>query len=354
MGAFVQWEIKDSLFASIFVLYSASWIAYALKGEQRMLAVVLIGAVGVGLLWNNGFFIILLSLLWLLCFTPSSRRAWISFPIIACIICIPLLNLALVVGANAVPGSLRELLSVPLQQTARYVLCYDSEMPNEDRAAIDAVVPYEGLDRYNPNNADLIKNQYREDAGALPGYIGAWLRGGLQHPGVYVEATVLNTYGYWYLESTPSYPLIFAEYSQDPPDRYLGREGVQSITHQYDWSYLFPVETRAAALRAIALLRSIPLVSLFCQPAIYTWLLIFCFGFLAYAGRAKWMLAFMGCAVLLLTAVAGPVNGYFRYVLGMAACTPLMLWAAFYLGCWEKGPRMKSAAMRKLEENALG
>ena len=60
-------------------------------------------------------------------------------------------------------GSVREQLSVPFQQTARYVKEHEKEISEEEKEKIDKVLGYDTLkERYNPNLADPVKNQYNK------------------------------------------------------------------------------------------------------------------------------------------------------------------------------------------------
>lgn len=63
------------------------------------------------------------------------------------------------------PGSKREMLSVPFQQTARYINCYPDEVTQEEKNAIDKVLDYEHIaDNYNPEASDQVKNTFNENA----------------------------------------------------------------------------------------------------------------------------------------------------------------------------------------------
>jgi hypothetical protein len=98
------------------------------------------------------------------------------------------------------PGSIKEMLSIPFQQTARYARDYDEEVTEVEKEAINRVIDYDYLAKlYNPNLSDPIKDMYhgsgQED---LKAYFQVWWHQFLRHPDVYVQATMNNVYGLFY------------------------------------------------------------------------------------------------------------------------------------------------------------
>lgn len=62
-------------------------------------------------------------------------------------------------------GSVRESLSVPFQQTARYVRDYGDEVTEEVKEAIDSILRYDLLaSKYNPNLSDPVKKLFNENS----------------------------------------------------------------------------------------------------------------------------------------------------------------------------------------------
>ena len=94
-------------------------------------------------------------------------------------------------------GSIREALSFPFQQTARYVKKYSEEVTKEEKKAINAVLSYNDLaERYDPRISDPVKVTYKETASTkdLGNYFKAWFQQGLKHPIAYIEATMNQNY----------------------------------------------------------------------------------------------------------------------------------------------------------------
>lgn len=62
------------------------------------------------------------------------------------------------------PGGIQEMLSVPFQQTARFVKYYGDELSEEDKEAINHILDYNQLaEKYNPDKSDPVKDTIRKE-----------------------------------------------------------------------------------------------------------------------------------------------------------------------------------------------
>ena len=153
---------------------------------------------GMLLFRNNGLGIVLpVALLMLLGVRGEGRRAVLGT--IARTLAPVLLGMLLLTGINAAydvqPGSAGEALSLPFQQTARFVQKHHDEIPQEEREIIDAVLDADALaSLYNPYISDPVKATYRTDAGgkALLAYFGVWAKQLLRDPLCYAQATLIQ------------------------------------------------------------------------------------------------------------------------------------------------------------------
>lgn len=106
---------------------------------------------------------------------------------------------------DAQPGSRGEMLSVPFQQTARYLQLSGAEISGEERAAIQAVLGDVGelAAKYDPSTADPVKACFRREAsaGEIVDYIKVWAKGLIKHPVVYAEGFLVHVYG-WFSPET--------------------------------------------------------------------------------------------------------------------------------------------------------
>lgn len=178
--------------------------------------------VGVILLRNNGIYVILLSGVVLTVFflkqygwrTAGGRFLGILGGSVAVGLLLTVL-LARCCGAEA--GSKGEMLSLPFQQTARYLQYYGEEITPEEKEAIEAVLgdTRELALQYNPSSADYVKACFRKEAstGELLAYLKQWGYGLTKHPGVYVEAFLVHVYG-WFSPEISNSLRYEADYDQ--------------------------------------------------------------------------------------------------------------------------------------------
>lgn len=309
--------VKDVIFGCLIIIYIISFYNMInLKGKLKikdmvmeMLLIILII-----LFRNNGFHIVLLSLLFLLFL---GRQNIFKYIIIICI------TITLYYSYNNVilphfkitNGSIREVLSVPFQQTARYVKEYKKEVTSDEKKAIDKLLNYDTIaSRYNPALADPVKNEfnryYTDDD--LKNYFKVWFTQLKKHPLVYVEATIANTYGYIYPVETNWYVHIKGK----------------KIINNYGFDYHFNENLRP--LRMVlggfaTVFPYIPFIGLLINIGFNTWILLFMLSYLFYRKKYKDIIFLIPSFLILLVCFVSPANTYFRYALPNVFALPLML-----------------------------
>ena len=218
------------------------------------------------------------------------------------------------------PGSVREKYSIPFQQTARYVKYYDNEISDEDKEIIDKVLGYDTLaKRYNPVKSDPVKNEFNKYATSedLSNYFKVWFKYLFKRPNVYIEATLHNTYGYFYPNASNWY--IYTAYDERLKDsgidyHFNDFEGSRAVLTGYGESFMY-----------------YPVVGWICNIAINVWIFMMIVNFLIHKKLYKYLIFLMPNLSLILTCFASPVNTYFRYTIGFVFATPIMLCIYFHL-----------------------
>ena len=154
------------------------------------------------------------------------------------------------------------MLSIPFQQTARYVRDLEDDVTPEEKAAINAILPYEELgELYNPELSDPIKNRMKSvTVDEFKHYLNAWLAMGLRHPGVYIQATLNNTYSYFYPFRNSRVMAAYQNYIKGEP-----------VNPGLDIYYVNHA-ARDAVIEYAELWRVLPALLLLSNPAFYTWL----------------------------------------------------------------------------------
>ena len=116
------------------------------------------------------------------------------------LLCFAVCSTGLRMATHAHSGSPREMLSVPLQQMARTRVMEEQQIEPALRQELEKYIPSEWVfAAYDPHLADPVKNRavIHDDP---VGLIKTWVRLGIQHPAVYIDAFLDNGVGYWYLE----------------------------------------------------------------------------------------------------------------------------------------------------------
>lgn len=155
---------------------------------------------------NNGLYVVLLSGICVFFYLFKkydlrSRICCLLYTFAGSILAAELMLAILTQVLGADPGSMGEMMSLPFQQTARYLQFYREEISPEEREAIEAVLGdvNDIAAHYDPDSADLVKASYNRNASLadLAAYMGAWFRGLCKHPASYAEAFLAHVYGWF-------------------------------------------------------------------------------------------------------------------------------------------------------------
>ena len=211
-------------------------------------------------------------------------------------------------------GSIREVLSVPFQQTARYVKEHKKEVTKKEKFIIDKLLNYDTIDtRYNPKLADPVKNEFNKDYTDkdLKNYFDVWFTEFKKHPITYVEATIENTYGYFYPIETNWYVHV------------KGKKIVNNYGFDYHFNMLKPIRT---ILKGFAItFPYIPFIGLIINIGFNSWILLFMLSYMIYKRKYKDIIYLIPSFILLLVCFVSPANTYFRYALPNIFAMPVML-----------------------------
>ena len=211
-------------------------------------------------------------------------------------------------------GSIRETLSIPFQQTARYVKYYDKDLSKNDIKVIDKVLEYETLaKRYNPTISDPVKNEFNKytTKKELLAYLKVWFKCFFKHPLVYIEATLNNIYGYFSPQSTNWY--IYYKYDTRITEDKL-------VNYHYN---------NLSSLRLILSSFAqgfpyIPLIGLISNIGFNTWLLLGLTTYSIFKKKKEYLIVLSPLLISLLICVASPVNTYFRYAMPFIFIMPFI------------------------------
>lgn len=98
----------------------------------------------------------------------------------------------------------------------------------------------------------------------------------------------------------------------------------ENSIYEFDVWYIGSAEVREAVEGVLADSLDLPVISAVYSPALYVLALLVVAAYALSRKDALTLVVVLPCFVLLLTVLAGPLNGHLRYVLPLAAALPLL------------------------------
>lgn len=311
---------KDSLY-DIGVLWFTIYIMKILDTKDNMRKrdwfYFAVSIALVDLTRNNGIYLLVVSIFVLLIRTKrENKRGVILVTILTLLVCSLSTNIAMKM-LDVGKGSIREALSIPFQQTARYVNTY--ELTEEEYQTLSQYADVEQLkNAYNAEFADYVKWSFQEEWSTddLKGYIGIWWKMFLKHPITYIEATMANTYGYVY---------PFQEYLLTDLTNYT-IFGEDTFLADYKIHQLEVFKTiRDVIIHFGYFIRRVPVIGIFYCVGIYTWITLFLVAVTILNRNRKNIAVLMPAIMTILVCFASPVNSYRRYMEPVLLCLPFAM-----------------------------
>ncbi len=320
---------KDVLFGGFFALTLALAfeLAAGARGRGLYAGMAVSGTLAL-LLRNNAVYAaaVWLALLLLLWICGKQRHTHRDMSVLMACVAVAV---ALALGANALlaaathaqKGDSREMLSWPIQQLARARLMDEDRLADEEKQAIDELMPGEAWRQYDPTVSDPVKfafdtQRLMEEPGR---YLRVWLSVGRKCAGTYLDATLALTYPFFY------------PYSEYRVSGYYLQMGIstEQIEQWCDFEWITPqsllprvrdsLSWRFGAKGAM----QIPVVGWFFNTGAIVWVMLALVLREAYFGR--WRRFTVGLLPVLLwgTYLLGPVMAG-RYIYPFVCALPVL------------------------------
>ena len=196
-------------------------------------------------------------------------------------------------ATHAHSGSPREMLSVPLQQMARTRVKEEQRIDPALRKELEKYIPAEWVfAAYDPHLADPVKNRavIHDDPAGL---IETWVKLGMRHLDVYVDAFLDNCVGCWYQEDL-SHAQIYGIGTESgfgylSTDNRTMPAGCEIIPH----SYLPGLRSLLEKIVSDNQYQRIPVLRIIFAPAFYWWMLCMYMAVAVY--RRKYIMLLPVC-----------------------------------------------------------
>ena len=316
---FSQYYEKSLLYAELASLMTIMLIPVVKRRSLSCPTALLLSAVCIvmSLLRNNGIYAAVPTLLIIVIYMRGGDRRHALMSLALTLICMFCVTSVLYGSLGIRKGSIKEMLSLPFQQTARYVKYYDDEVTAQEKEAIDNVLDYDVIrKRYKPEISDPVKNTYRGDNTKLPEYFKTWMRMFVKHPSCYVKATLCGIYGYL-APVTPELPSIITGYKGLGIEDKAYKYGIQ-IKDEKSESVQFLYRVREKCLH-------MPMANCILMPGLYTWVVILCALTLMWKKKWTGLIVLVPSMVNILVCMASPLANSIRYALPVMMLAPVLI-----------------------------
>ena len=329
---FTLCSAKDTLFTVSLLMFVLSLLDMGSNAElffasKKMMIGFVLSALSMLLFRKNGIYAFAVMAPILLVYHKKHLKK-VLFMLAAVFLSYFLINIGLTASLHAESGENQEILTVPIQQLARTYKFNREVFSSEDIIALHEILPEEALVLYNPKLSDPVKVRFQNDAYAADKlrYLSLWIRIGLKKPLSYINAWLVNSYGFWYPDT------VIDVYS-----------GNTVFTFTYGDSSYFGYEVEQPgfrdskipwldeAYRELALeitQEKIPIYSMLYSPGGIFWCIAFVFAYVLYRKKYYLVIPYLMVLLIWMTVLLGPT--YLpRYVLIFWFGMPLfaaMLW----------------------------
>lgn len=324
---------KDVIFSAAFMIFNfyLAWSLFDEKGERKKLILVNIFIWStLALLFRKNVLYILLLFIFCSIVLMLFKNRYVKITTLLVLV----LSIFAFKGIDSGLSNLyhadnrtlkRETLSIPFQQTARYIKYYEDEMTKSELKKIDRVLEIDGIaTRYNPVISDDVKRYYNENStpNEMEDYFKTWFYEFTQHPTTYFEATIQQNIALIspFSNNNLYYMHVDNAYSPERKGTNQFLEKNKLISSNKMWSLQ---EIEEAYFKVID---SFPIVEQLENPAAYITGLFFILALAIKYKYRRTIYLMMPTLFLLLTLIAGPVvESYVRYTGIFAFLFPLFL-----------------------------
>ena len=318
---YISTIVKDVLFSCLTVLFIALLAEELfLPHSRKRCAALFAAALLMAIARNNGIYVLMLCAIVFAVYVLLTRKRRYAGILLALILAWGAHSLykdVLLPALGVAEGPFAEVMSIPFQQTARYVRDYPDDVTTEEAAAIAAVIDYKNLGAlYAPDLSDPVKGTFTGNKDALGPYLKTWLAHFLRHPDAYLQATINNIYGFFY-PNTENF--VF----------YNGLINIGDVQFQ-DCTALMPL--RNILSYCVKLFESFPLTMPLSNTGFQMWIAIYLAAYALFGCRDK-RYAFVVLPSLIGIAVCAASPTFFlngvRYALPVIYANPLLLSLCF-------------------------
>lgn len=305
---------RDILFGCSFVVSLISLYEFISNDKKIPIKYIILFIIGVMVMLffrNNGIYVFIFMIPFMIIFIKKHRK-FLSILSICILIFYFVVKGPIFSYFNIAKTTSVEAFSIPLQQLAR-VIASGREIEGNDREYLEKLFDYDNISlKYNPVISDPIKNITNNSVLTnnkiefLKTYFSLFIK----YPNVYIEAYLLQTYGYWY-------PDVIYWATAGESKSIFASEDIYSDPITPDWYNDIIDKTTS---------RKLPLSNLVFSVGLQFIILLISSFILCYKRNIKYLVSYIPLYGLWLSIMAAtPVFCELRYVYGLFTCTPIII-----------------------------
>ncbi|OON88472.1 hypothetical protein BXO88_01385 [Oribacterium sp. C9] len=220
------------------------------------------------------------------------------------------------------PSSQAEAMAIPMQQVTRTIKYNMATLSDEDKEMLKEYGDLNSIsEAYDPLISDPIKTIWMDEHHGARELMKPWCRLLVKYPMTYIEAFIGHSYGY---------------YAFTPREKEHAGNGNSGMTlfhwvkdpiysDEFTCDYIDGFETGRKLLEKWAdLWDVIPILNLTDTMPLYTWSIVFMGIWMIKRRKFLMLIPVMASLLMILTCIASPVNGCFRYFSSVAAAFPVL------------------------------
>lgn len=224
---------------------------------------------------------------------------------------------------NIKQASVREALSIPIQQTARFVRDYSNDISCREWDILNSVFQDHARelgDYYQPEKSDAVKALmvYSLTKKQRTDYFSVWISQFLRYPGCYFSAAFNQIYGYFYIEKGAMYEIGDCRLVNFQKDHPLYTQQLVVVDNPNT------EQIRKILIKYIFIWPVIPLLGLLYHPATYTWLLFLGLSCLVHFKKYRYLFLYSIPLIILCICCLSPVNAFIRYSFPITLCSVIL------------------------------
>ncbi len=330
---------KDVLFSALFLVFISLFVerTFIVNDKNKRILDILwvMSGILMMLFRNNALYAVAVFMIIYFIVAEKKQRTGIVIMALCLIVGGKGALEGLQLGLSAGRGSQVEMFSVPIQQFARVGYYHGNTLDEETHSLIDTYVPEQYWDNYNPPISDTVKgpigamvfnNTWQGHYGDM---LSAWIKVGLKYPNEYIDAFLVLTSGYWFIDDVSWAEVLgFGIEERMGALHTYNSTASEVIPEGIDHETKFPwLERKLEEIVSGNSFYKWPVISNLFKPAFYCWILLLTSILSFYTRDKKNILITLLPLIYLATMFLGPVVQV-RYALPIMITVPVIL-AAF-------------------------